>query len=268
VARATFSSVALFGNATFSGAALFWNVALSHRTEFENATFSDKADFENATFARTVRFSDATFSDTGYFGKVVFFEEADFSGAAFYGDAHFGNAPCSQKITSENATFHASGQFVDAKMEGTTSFEGATFKTEPPQFYEAKLLHQGTVLRGITWPPQPKDKKKAGAFIDAYLKLEMNRLQKHEDELDFFALELQSRRVLQESVINGSGLPIALYGLASNYGHSYARPLYALFAVAAVGTLVLLLSGAPLAPWQSLGMSVANTLNVFGLNSA
>jgi hypothetical protein len=34
--------------------------------------------------------------------------------------------------------------------------------------------------------------------------------------------------------------------------------------VAAVGTLVLLLSGAPLAHWQSLGMSVANTLNVFG----
>jgi hypothetical protein len=187
-------------------------VALSHRTDFENATFSDKADFESATFARTVRFSDATFSDTGCFGKVVFSEEADFSGAAFYGEVHFGNATSSQKITFENATFHASGQFVDAKMEGTTSFEGATFKTEPPQFYEAKLLHQGTVWRGITWPPQPKDKKKAGAFIDAYacLKLEMNRLQKHEDELDFFALELQSRRVLQESVINGSGLPIAL----------------------------------------------------------
>jgi hypothetical protein len=33
--------------------------------------------------------------------------------------------------------------------------------------------------------------------------------------------------------------------------------------VAAIGTLVLLLSGA-LAPWQSLGMSVANTLNILG----
>jgi hypothetical protein len=91
----------------------------------------------------------------------------------------------------------------------------------------------------------------------------MDRLKRHEDELDFFALELQSRRVLQESVLKGSGLPIAFYGLLSDYGRSYARPLYALFAVAAVGTLVLLLSGA-LAPWQSLGLSLANTFNVFG----
>jgi hypothetical protein len=51
--------------------------------------------------------------------------------------------------------------------------------------------------------------------------------------------------------------------LLSDYGRSYARPLYALFAVAAVGTLLLLLSGA-VAPWQSLGLSAANTLNVIG----
>jgi len=91
----------------------------------------------------------------------------------------------------------------------------------------------------------------------------MDLLKKHEDELDFFALQLQSRRVLQESVLKRSGLPIALYGLVSDYGRSYARPLYALFAVAALGMLVLLLFGA-LAPRQSLGLSIANTLNVFG----
>jgi hypothetical protein len=61
--------------------------------------------------------------------------------------------------------------------------------------------------------------------------------------------------------------PIALYGLLSDYGRSYARPLYAHFAVAAIGALVLLLSDAlssTLAPWQSLGLSFANTFNVFG----
>jgi hypothetical protein len=137
------------------------------------------------------------------------------------------------------------------------------FFAEPPEFFNAKL-HQGTVWRGINWP-KPNDAKKAETFLDAYacLKLEMNRLQKHEDELNFFALELQSRRVLQESVLKGSGLPIALYGLLSDYGRSYVRPLYALFAVAAFGTLMLLLSGA-LAPWQSLGLSLANTFNVLG----
>jgi hypothetical protein len=41
------------------------------------------------------------------------------------------------------------------------------------------------------------------------LKLEVDRLKKHEDELNFFALELQSRRVEQGLV---RGLPIALMG--------------------------------------------------------
>jgi hypothetical protein len=123
-------------------------------------------------------------------------------------------------------------------------------------------LHQGTVWRGINPWPVPKKTDNPGPFIDAYacLKLEMDRLKKHEDELDFFALELQSRRVWLGTWI---GLPIALYGLVSDYGRSYARPLYALFALAAFGTLVLLLSGA-LAPWQSPGLSLANTFNVFG----
>jgi hypothetical protein len=145
-------------------------------------------------------------------------------------------------------------------MKGETSFEGAKFEKEPPKFFGAKL-HQGTVWRGIKWP-LPENKNEAGAFIEAYacLKLEMDRLKKHEDELDFFALELQSRRMLLGP---WRGLPIALYGFVSDYGRSYARPLYALFAVAAFGTLMLLLSS-KLAPWQSPGLSIANTLNIFG----
>jgi hypothetical protein len=150
-------------------------------------------------------------------------------------------------------------------MKRETSFEGATFKAEPPEFFGAEL-HESTVWPGREAWPIPKGKDEAKGFIRAYerLKLEMDQLKKHEDELDFFALELQSRRVEQGP---WRGWPIALYGLVSDYGRSYARPLYALFAVTAIGTLVLLLSCAlsrTLAPWQSLGLSVANTLNVFG----
>jgi hypothetical protein len=112
------------------------------------------------------------------------------------------------------------GNFVSAEMNGETSFEGALFATEPPRFFGAKL-HQGTVWRGIDWPV-PKKADEAGT-LDAYacLKLEMDRLKKHEDELDFFALELQSRRVLLGP---GRGLPIWLYRVLSEYGRSYARP--------------------------------------------
>jgi hypothetical protein len=105
--------------------------------------------------------------------------------------------------------------------------------------------------------PIPKGKDVAKEFVRAYerLKLEMDRLKKHEDELDFCALELQSRRVLLGP---WERCAIWLYGLLSDYGRSYTRPLYALLAVVAIGTLLLLLSRA-VVPSQSLGLSIGNT---------
>ena len=52
-------------------------------------------------------------------------------------------------------------KFVNAEMKDETSFEGAIFKRSRLEFFGAKL-HQGTVWRGITWPPKPKDKDEAG----------------------------------------------------------------------------------------------------------
>jgi hypothetical protein len=120
-------------------------------------------------------------------------------------------------------------------MEGQTSFENAEFRFSPPAFFNAKL-HEGTVWRGVTWPNLPKGADEAGKFVDAYerLKQEMDRLKKHEDELNFFALELQSRRILSG---NWVGIPIALYGLLCDYGRSYVRPLYGLLITVAVGVL-------------------------------
>src|SRR5206468_12456082 len=47
------------------------------------------------------------------------------------------------------------------------------------------------------------------------------------------------------------------------YGRSYLRPLVALFYLALIGTLAFLSSDS-LSLWQSLGLSAANTFNVFG----
>jgi hypothetical protein len=63
----------------------------------------------------------------------------------------------------------------------------------------------------------------------------MDRLKKHEDELDFFALELQSRRVLLGP---WQGLPIWLNGVLSDYGRSYALPFLLLLVVAAIGAVL------------------------------
>ena len=90
----------------------------------------------------------------------------------------------------------------------------------------------------------------------------MDRLKKHEDELNFFALELQSRRVLLGT---WTGLPIAIYGTFSDYGRSYLRPLVALFYLALIGTLAFLSSDS-LLPWQSLGLErVPKSQNRYGI---
>ncbi|MGH6837809.1 MAG: pentapeptide repeat-containing protein, partial [Methylocella sp.] len=197
---------------------------------------------------------EANFVGAGFSG------DASSRGAAFSGRAKLGGATFSDDASFRGATFGEKASFVNAEMKGETSFEGAVFKMEPPHFFGAKL-HEGTVWRYISWP-KPKDKYTAGSFIDAYacLKLEMDRLKKHEDELDFFALEMQSRRVWLGT---WTGLPIAIYGAFSDYGRSYFRPLVALFYLALTGTLAFLSSDS-LSPWQSLGLSFVNSLNVFG----
>jgi uncharacterized protein YjbI with pentapeptide repeats len=247
---ATFSGLISFAGATFSDWAIFGGAAFSGLAIFRGATFSGNADFAGAAFSGLISFGGAAFSGSANFHGATFSEVASFDGAAFSGVAIF-----------EGATFGKESSFVNAEMKGETSFKGVIFKEEPPKFFGAKL-HQGTIWRGITWPPVPKNKDEAGTFLDAYacLKLEMDRLKKHEDELDFFALEMQSRRVLLGP---WRGLPFAIYGALSGYGRSYLRPLVALVVVAAAGAGAFWYFDAR-TYGEALGLSAANTLNVFG----
>jgi hypothetical protein len=184
--------------------------------QFESVKFLCAAGFERANFSNGVSFLKSVFS------SAAKFENASFSGATDF----------------ISATFERSSSFVNAKLKSKTSFTGATFKTKPPEFFGAEL-HEGTVWPGRKAWPIPKRKDEADDFIRAYerLMLEMDRLKKHEDELDFFALELQSRRVWLGT---WAGLPIAIYGTFSDYGRSYLRPLVVLFYLALIGTLAFL----------------------------
>jgi uncharacterized protein YjbI with pentapeptide repeats len=186
-----FSSEAYFQHTTFSSGVNFRRATFHGWTNFRATGFTS-ADFAGATFsgdvhrARGADFSRTTFSDTAIFVDAIFFDPVVFQGAAFSDGANF-----------SRTIFHSSCSFINAEMKNTTSFEAATFSSWPPLFFGAKL-HEGTVWRGATWPDPPRGIDQAGQFVDAYerLKLEMDRLRKHEDELNFFARELQSRRAL------------------------------------------------------------------------
>jgi Pentapeptide repeats (9 copies) len=257
---ATFCGGALFGRAVFSGGAYFSEATFSGGASFLGATFSGGASFDGATFPSEAEFVNATFPERTTFSGATFCGNAVFQGATFSSNVLFDGATFSGRAWFVRAKFHTLTSFVNAEMKNETWFENVIFYSLPPHFFNAKL-HQGTVWRGIAWPPKPKDKDKAGEFIDAYacLKLEMDRLKKHEDELDFFALELQSRRMLLGP---WRGWPIWLYGVLSDYGRSYALPFLWLLVVAAIGAMLLAFSDA-LPIEKSFGLSIANTLNVF-----
>jgi uncharacterized protein YjbI with pentapeptide repeats len=264
---ATFSGVASFYGATFSGGVSFDGAAFSCEARFGGATFPDVATFQGTAFSSRADFGGAAFSGPAFFsgaafsGGAFFRGAATFRGAAFSGGAYFIGATFSGRADFCKVTFGETTSFVNAEMKGETFFDGAIFDKAPPRFFNAKL-HQGTVWRSVTWPSKPKDKDYAGAFIDAYacLKLEMDRLKKHEDELDFFALELQSRRVMLGP---WWGWPIFLYGVLSGYGRIYVRPLVALFVVVAIGAWAFWYFDARTCG-EALGLSAANTFNVFG----
>lgn len=268
-----------FKNVEFVRESNFNNYLFTQDTYFDGATFSDGADFEDTQFSRWARFENAIFSDraafkgatfglSAAFNSATFSGVADFEGATFSGVANFQNATFSKSAAFGSATFSGEAILVNAEMKGETSFEGAIFKAAPPKFFGAKL-HEGTVWRGVKWPT-PNTAAEAGPFIDAYerLKLEMDRLKKHEDELNFFALELRSRRVLLGL---WKGWPILVYGAVADYGRSYWTPLGWLCGIAFVGGLLLLpyfdlALGQPLGSsiGQSFGLSLVNTLDVLG----
>jgi uncharacterized protein YjbI with pentapeptide repeats len=251
--RVDFEHNAVFHSHLFSADAVFSGAIFSGRADFGDAVFTQGAFFDHrVTFFGEARFGGATFSHWASFGDATFSDLAFFVGTTFLDVTNF-----------SNASFGGTCNFVNAEMRGETLFQDAKFDRRPPRFFGAKL-HQGTVWRGIKPWPLPKDKKDAGAFIDAYacLKLEMDRLKKHEDELDFFALELQCRRVLLGARSLESWV-IAIYGLISNYGRSYFKPFVALIVVAVMGAAFFWYFDARTV-WEALGLGAANTFNVFG----
>ena len=261
-----FGGAASFGGAKFFDGAEFCRANFSYETDFAEAMFSSGifsklADFRLASFPGPAQFESVKFLCVAAFERANFSNGVSFLKTAFSSAAKFENANFSGATDFISATFEKSSSFVNAKLKSKTSFTGAIFKTKPPEFFGAEL-HEGTVWPGRKAWPIPKRKDEADDFVRAYerLKLEMDHLKKHEDELDFFALELQSRCVW---VGTWTGLPIAIYGAFSDFGRSYLRPLVALFYLGLIGTLAFLPSDS-LSPWQSLGMSIANTLNVFG----
>lgn len=185
-----------FGGSSFAGQARFERVHFDSYAAFERVCFLGTVDFERATFNGNANFREATFSSAANF-RLSKMWSANFGHAVFLNDADFGGAQFSDRAYFAHATFRGRSAFINAEMNNITSFSKATFSASPPSFFGARL-HEGTLWHGVIWPQPPRNANDAEEFVADYerLKLEMDRLRKHDDELNFFALELKSRETL------------------------------------------------------------------------
>jgi hypothetical protein len=246
-----------------SGATLHTDLAIDETKietlKFTGASFLDRIGISDCKFGRYIWF-DCRFPYAISVENSVFDGDLSFSDAEFSGSVLFGNCVFNNKLSFFRRTFPKSVSFINSEMKNETDFSASKF-SEPPKFFGAKL-HEGTDWSNVDWP-LPANRENAAEFVHAYerMKLEMDRLKRHEDELKFFALELQSRRVSAGPV---RGLPITLYGLLCDYGQSYWRPTIGLLVSVAVGACALLphfgISRYP----RAIGLSVANTFSVLG----
>jgi hypothetical protein len=266
--RAIFANVAFFDSATFIGPVSFERATFAGFARFRSVTFAGSADFASATFPNFALFESATFF-IAVFARTTFADVARFESATFAGFANFENATFANRAFFASATFADRVSFVNAEMKSVTAFDDVTF-ARPPECFNT-TLHEGTTWHGVSWPAPPHDTALARQFVNAYerLKLEMDKLKKHGDELDFFALEQQCRRVV---LGRWPGLPIGIYGFLSDYGRSYTRPLLFLAATMLLGT-VLFATGSDGCFWAPLlsadcrlaiGLSFASVLSVLG----
>ena len=265
-----FCGQASFKGTRFSGQAIFEGTRFSELAIFEGTRFSELAIFEGARFSELAIFESARFSEPAVFESARFCGQASFVGVIFSGEVHF-----------KGAIFGSTVSFENAELKRQTQFAAVKFRSRPPTFFGAKL-HEGTAWWDVCWPDPPTKADEASYFVDAYerLKLEMDRLKKHGDELDFFAREQQCRRVVLGF---WKGLPITVYGFLSDYGRSYVRPLLLLVALVFLEAISFVLwpSGIwspepfdllPHGVWnpdlshvrEAIGISFANTFSVFG----
>ncbi len=233
----TFLEDAIFAEAKFHQSAVFSGAKFGKLAEFHVAKFSGFASFQRATFSDgPARFQNANFHHIAHFGGASFGKEgADFSTTKFSRYATFDEAHFVGYVNFQRAEFIGEAAFTSTEWHGIVAFNDARFSTiavfkdstfeSVPTFHGA-TLHEDTTFEGVTWPERPHDRQSPydAARAWARLRVEMNRLHKHEDELVFFTRELNARAYDTRNEPSAKRLLYRIY-LALGAGRSVAKPL-------------------------------------------
>lgn len=251
--RAQFNGGADFRSTEFNGKADFQNTEFSNwETFFSNAKFiGHDADFQNAEFSGNTHFQNVKFRWNAIFSHARFKKSASFKEAKFCRDTYFLNSEFrSGKADFEKACFNGKADFTYSANNHDTNafkakvnFKSANFLGDPifEVTFENRTFQQKTSFRDCTFEKAPRfhgcrlhqdtdftdarfRDKQGDEAVKAYrtLKLDMEEKRAREEQLVFYALEMESR---QHTTKNKLLKFISyLYGVTADYGQSIIAP--------------------------------------------
>jgi uncharacterized protein YjbI with pentapeptide repeats len=164
--------------------------------DLSECTFFREVWFDRVTLDWFPCFANAQFKDWFHLCNSEVKSFLNFSGAKFMSFVDFSTTKFSA-VSFRNALFSRNANFINSEFRGPSHFDGARFGRDAPEFHGAKM-HESTTWFGTQWPVPGRFERNPERYISAYerLKLEMDRLKRHEDEIDFFVLELRSKSAL------------------------------------------------------------------------
>jgi len=275
---ACFLRAADFTFATFTEGANFVQATFSHGAVFRSAAFNQKADFCEAAFAESAFFNDAIFKLTARFLKASFQGTASWRGSRFFDKAEFRQTDFNPQVDGHESAYFSLAMFdkpsgvvfdeVDlsrvffhdcdvSQVWFTSSVRWATRgdgrglavyeETIPLREYRARELNRS-------------GNRDYGAVAQIYQQLKKN----YDSRLDYWTAnqfhfaEMEMKRLAapEEGRLlglrgwfyhRGWGDPrmilLALYRYASDYGNSYWKPMFWLFATVILFGALLPLPG-------------------------
>jgi hypothetical protein len=301
---ATFTQDANFSSATFTQDANFHSATFTQDANFHSATFMQDANFSSATFTQDANFNSATFTQDANFNSATFTQDANFIFATFTQDANFASATFTQIADFSSAIFTQYADFSSATFDGPAKFVATRFgvrdapETCVPVFTEAAFARlvsfrdadffthypvlEGTEFRETVvvtaksshWPKagQPLldvaaegaggvPTKEVAKESCATLRHALGKQGMPEEEHFFYRREMKLAGAIDPW---NRGFPYRLFGWASDYGYSIARPANALLALW-LWIILVYTEGGGFGVFEALGYSFANMFKFFGL---
>lgn len=227
-------------------------------------------------------FGNAYFSDSTFFNGIniagsLFKREVDFSGCEFFGRALLHRATFEGSVDFRFAFFKDSEgrgpTFNLTRFGGPTSFWKARFSSAYPDF-DGAILHAETTFSaeegdadGPFWPKSINDPTTAK---DSCAKIRNNIGKQGFPEAEHFFYRREMKFAGLAATNPFEKFAYVLFGVLSDYGYSFVRPLAALAFLFAFGFLAhwgYFSSGAARVEtgWTALGISFSNLFPYFGI---